>query len=197
MPVRQQAYRRKGSTHKVLKGNERAVPIYIPRDGLLGDASITCQAVDGSFKPELIHKGQTRIGGIKRGGSDNCPVNRFSVDQDHRALGSWPVHSRCPCPFGRGLRPTGMRRPCQPGHRSCLAEVQTGKTARWNRFIPLISLMSFGSKSVFRPLGKLRCNTLPGGGQPSGQIQSRICGLGRSPEGGAGSWVCGPQPTKG
>jgi len=28
---------------------------------LLGDASITCQATDGSFEPELIRKGQTWI----------------------------------------------------------------------------------------------------------------------------------------
>jgi len=31
---------------------------------LFGDASITCQAVDGSFEPELIQKGQTRIDGM-------------------------------------------------------------------------------------------------------------------------------------
>jgi len=31
---------------------------------LLGDAGITCQAMDGSFEPELIRKGQTRIDGI-------------------------------------------------------------------------------------------------------------------------------------
>jgi len=30
----------------------------------LGDASITCRAMDGSFEPELIQKGQTRIDGM-------------------------------------------------------------------------------------------------------------------------------------
>jgi transposase-like protein len=41
-----------GTTRKVLKGNDGAVPIDIPRDR------------DGSFEPELIRKGQTRIDGM-------------------------------------------------------------------------------------------------------------------------------------
>jgi len=51
-PVSQQANRRNGAARKVLKGNDGAVPIDIPRDR------------DGSFEPELIRKGQTRIDGI-------------------------------------------------------------------------------------------------------------------------------------
>lgn len=51
-PASQQANRRNGSTRKVLKGNDGAVPIDIPRDR------------EGSFEPELIKKGQTRIDGI-------------------------------------------------------------------------------------------------------------------------------------
>jgi len=31
----------------------------------LGDAGIACRAVDGSFEPELIQKGQTRIDGME------------------------------------------------------------------------------------------------------------------------------------
>ena len=51
-PAIQQSNRRNGATRKVLKGNDGAVPIDIPRDR------------DGSFDPELIQKGQTRIGVI-------------------------------------------------------------------------------------------------------------------------------------
>lgn len=51
-PASQQINRRNGATRKVLKGNDGAVPIDIPRDR------------DGSFEPELIRKGQTRIDGM-------------------------------------------------------------------------------------------------------------------------------------
>ena len=48
----QQENRRNGTTRKALKGNDGAVSIDIPRDR------------DGSFEPELIKKGQTRIDGM-------------------------------------------------------------------------------------------------------------------------------------
>ncbi len=51
-PASQQSNRRNGTARKVLKGNDGAVPIDVPRDR------------DGSFEPELIRKGQTRIDGI-------------------------------------------------------------------------------------------------------------------------------------
>jgi len=51
-PASQQSNRRNGSTRKVLKGQGGAVPIDIPRDR------------DGSFEPELVKKGQTRIDGV-------------------------------------------------------------------------------------------------------------------------------------
>jgi putative transposase len=51
-PASQQINRRNGATRKVLKGNDGSVPIDIPRDR------------DGSFEPELIRKGQTRIDGM-------------------------------------------------------------------------------------------------------------------------------------
>ena len=51
-PDSQQTNRRNGASRKVLKGNDGAVPINIPRDR------------DGSFEPELIPKGQTRIDGM-------------------------------------------------------------------------------------------------------------------------------------
>ena len=51
-PSIQQSNRRNGATRKTLKGNDGALPIDVPRDR------------DGSFEPELIKKGQTRIDGI-------------------------------------------------------------------------------------------------------------------------------------
>jgi transposase-like protein len=47
-----QANRRNGTSSKRLKGQDGAVPIAVPRDR------------DGSFEPELVKKGQTRIDGI-------------------------------------------------------------------------------------------------------------------------------------
>jgi transposase-like protein len=51
-PAAEQANRRNGTTRKTLKGDDGALPIEVPRDR------------DGSFEPELIKKGQTRIDGM-------------------------------------------------------------------------------------------------------------------------------------
>jgi transposase-like protein len=51
-PTNQQSNRRNGTSRKTLKGNDGALPIDVPRDR------------DGSFEPELIKKGQTRIDGM-------------------------------------------------------------------------------------------------------------------------------------
>lgn len=51
-PSSQQSNRRNGTTRKVVKGNDGALPIEIPRDR------------NGSFQPALIQKGQTRIDGM-------------------------------------------------------------------------------------------------------------------------------------
>lgn len=47
-----QPNRRNGSSEKVLKGEDGALPLSVPRDR------------DGSFEPELVKKGQTRIDGM-------------------------------------------------------------------------------------------------------------------------------------
>ena len=51
-PADDQSNRRNGTMRKTLKGNDGLVPIDVPRDR------------DGSFEPELIRKGQTRIDGM-------------------------------------------------------------------------------------------------------------------------------------
>ena len=48
-PADYQCNRRNGTTRKTLKGDDGALPIDVLRDR------------DGSFEPELINKGQTRI----------------------------------------------------------------------------------------------------------------------------------------
>lgn len=47
-----QSNRRNGTSRKTLKGHDGALPIDVPRDR------------DGSFEPELVKKGQTRINGM-------------------------------------------------------------------------------------------------------------------------------------
>ena len=51
-PAANQINRRNGTSRKTVKGNDGALPIDVPRDR------------DGSFEPELIKKGQTRIDGM-------------------------------------------------------------------------------------------------------------------------------------
>lgn len=51
-PVGEQGNRRNGTSRKTVKGNDGALPIDVHRDR------------DGSFEPELIKKGQTRIDGM-------------------------------------------------------------------------------------------------------------------------------------
>ena len=51
-PPPEQATRRNGTATKRLKGSDGEVPLAVPRDR------------DGSFEPELVEKGQTRIDGI-------------------------------------------------------------------------------------------------------------------------------------
>jgi transposase-like protein len=52
-PTNQHSNRRNGMSRKTLKGNDGALPIDVPRDR------------EGSFEPELIKKGQTRVDGIE------------------------------------------------------------------------------------------------------------------------------------
>ena len=51
-PANDQSNRRNGTMRKTLRGNDGLVPIDVPRDRY------------GSFEPELIRKGQTRIDGM-------------------------------------------------------------------------------------------------------------------------------------
>jgi putative transposase len=64
-PSIQQSNRRNGTTRKTLKGNDGALPIDVPRDRPSHRNCVsTAGQWIGSFEPELIKKGQTRIDGM-------------------------------------------------------------------------------------------------------------------------------------
>jgi putative transposase len=64
-PSIQQSNRRNGTTRKTLNGNDGALPIDAPRDGPSHRNCVsTAGQWIGSFEPELIKKGQTRIDGM-------------------------------------------------------------------------------------------------------------------------------------
>jgi putative transposase len=64
-PSIQQNNRRNGTTRKTLKGNDGALPIDVPRDRPSHRNCVsTAGQWIGSFEPELIKKGQTRIDGM-------------------------------------------------------------------------------------------------------------------------------------
>jgi transposase-like protein len=65
-PTSEQTNRRNGATRKVLKDNDGAVPIEPRAIALSSKLRFDERAMDGSFEPELIQKGQTRIDGMNR-----------------------------------------------------------------------------------------------------------------------------------
>ena len=102
-PPAGQANRRNGGTTKRVKGQDGEMPLTVPRDR------------DGSFEPELVKKGQTRIDGID---DKSEPLMRHWFEHNgERAL--------CPRADGAGhsgasggpLRAEGLARSDQPRHR--------------------------------------------------------------------------------
>jgi len=109
--------------------------------------------MDGSFEPELIKKGQTRIDGMDdkiiglyaaglstrdiRAHLEEVYGLKVSADlPSHRCMQRLPILSAASqMPFWR--------------------KYQTGRTGLWSRCIPLFSLMLFGSKSAMPRTGAL------------------------------------------
>ena len=60
-PPAEQTNRRNGVATKRVKGSDGEVPLSVPRDR------------DGSFEPELVKKGQTRIDGVETRSSVSMP----------------------------------------------------------------------------------------------------------------------------
>ncbi len=83
-PASQQSNRRNGTTRKVLKGNDGAVPIDIPRDRPSRRLqAIACRAVDGGFEPEPVKKGQARIDGM-----NDKIIGLYAAGQSTRDIGA-------------------------------------------------------------------------------------------------------------
>ena len=86
----EQSNRRNGTASKRLKGRDGEMPIAVPRDR------------EGSFEPELVRKGQTRIDGM-----DDKIIGLYAARLTVRDIRAWS----CPC-RGRGLwerRPSSRR----------------------------------------------------------------------------------------
>jgi len=135
-PDSEQTNRRNGASRKVLKGNDGAVPIDIPRDR------------DGSFEPELIQKGQTRIDGM-----DDKIIGLYAA-----GLSTRDIRAHLEEVYGLKVSADLISRVTD----AVLAEVsdwlrcQTGRTGRWNRCIPSFSSTHLGSKSAMRKAAKSR-----------------------------------------
>ena len=101
-PPSEQTNRRNGFATKRVKGSDGEVSLSVPRDR------------DGSFEPELVKKGQTRIDGI-----------------DDKIIGLYAAGlsvARHPGPSRGDLRASGVARPDQPRHR-CGARRSPGLAA--------------------------------------------------------------------
>lgn len=165
-----QSNRRNGSASKRLKGQDGEVPISAPRDR------------DGSFEPELVKKGQTRSDGMDDIDEDQETVRGAVCPRRHRALCCWfdgPLH---PYPSRGCLWPSILARPDQPRHR------------RGSRRGPGMAIPSAGADVSDRHFRR-SAGQNPRCGQPHGQEQGSLCGLGhftgRCPRGSGalGLWI--------
>ena len=102
-PPAEQTNRRNGVATKRVKGSDGEVPLAVPRDR------------DGSFAPELVKKGQTRIDGVDDK-SEPASRHRFETAGE-RALRRRSVGARHSGPSGGPLWPAGFARPDQPRDR--------------------------------------------------------------------------------
>ena len=143
-PANQQSNRRNGTSRKTLKGNDGALPIDVPRDR------------DGSFEPELIKKGQTRIDGM-----DDKIIGLYAAGLSTRDIRAHLEEVYGLKVSSRSYQPCDRR--C-PGGSVGLAEPRPG--ADVSDCFP-------------------RCSTCqnPRRGKPSGQQQGRLRGPGRHPGG--------------
>jgi len=129
-PVRQRSNRRNGTTGKVLKGNDGAVAIDIPRER------------EGSFEPELIRKGQTRIDGM-----DDKIIGLYGA-----GLSTRDIRSHLEEVYGLRVSADLIRRVTD----AVLEEVSDWQNRALEPVYPIVSLMHYGSKSVMQKAGRLK-----------------------------------------
>lgn len=156
-PASQQANRRNGATRKVLKGNDGAVPIDIPRDR------------DGSFEPELIQKGQTRIDGM-----DDKIIALYAA-----GLSTRDIRAHLEEVYGLKVSADLISRVTD----AVLEEVSDWQNRHWNRCILSFSSMRSGSKSAMRKAVRSKTRPYMWPWVSPRKASARF-------------WVCGSQPTK-
>ena len=165
-PADYQSNRRNGTTRKTLKGNDGALPIDVPRDR------------DGSFEPELIKKGQTRIDGM-----DDKIIGLYAA-----GLSTRDIRAHLEEVYGLKVSADLVSRVTD----AVLEEVSDWQNRALEPMYPIhcpavvclqtmrgFSSTPYASKSATPPLVTLLCNALPGSGKPSGQEQGRLRGSGR------------------
>jgi hypothetical protein len=152
-PSTQQSNRRNGTTRKTLKGNDGAIPIDVPRDR------------DGSFEPELIKKGQTRIDGM-----DDKIIGLYAA-----GLSTRDIRDHLEEVYGLKVSADLSVASRMLSWRKCL----TGKIARWNRCTPSFFSMPYALKSATQKAvrSKTRPSMWPWASPLKGNARFWACGL--------------------
>ena len=159
-----QPNRRNGSAGKRLKGQDGEMPISVPRDR------------DGSFEPELVKKGQTRIDGI-----DDKIIGLYA-----HGLTVRDIRAHLEELYGLKVSPDLISRVTD----AVLDEVREWQSRALERMYPIVIFDALRVKIRDAPLDECAAFTCQPTGQPDGQEQGRLCGprrIARRGAGGSGS----------
>ena len=129
-PAKDQSNRRNGTARKTLKGNDGALPIDVPRDR------------DGSFEPELIKKGQTRIDGM-----DDKIIGLYAA-----GLSTRDIRAHLEEVYGLKVSADGVSRVTD----AVLEEVSDWQNHALEPMYPIIFLMPYASKSAMQKAARSR-----------------------------------------
>ena len=141
-PGHQQSNRRNGTTRKTVKGNDGALPVDVPRER------------DGSFEPELIKKGQTRIDGM-----DDKIIGLYAA-----GLSTRDIRAHLEEVYGLKVSADLISRVTD----AVLEEVSDWQNRALEPMYPIVFLDALRVKNPRRR-------------KPPGQKQGRLCGFGRHP----------------
>ena len=144
-----QPNRRNGTASKRLKGQDGEVPISVPRDR------------DGSFEPELVKKGQTRIDGM-----DDKIIGLYAAGLTVR-----DIRAHLEDVYGLQVSPDLISRVTD----AVLDEVRDWRSRALERMYPIVIFDALRVKIRDAPARACQ-HALPGSGQPHGQEQGRLCG---------------------
>ena len=142
-----QANRRNGSSAKRLKGQDGELPIAVPRDR------------DGSFAPELVKKGQTRIDGM-----DDKIIGLYAAGLTVR-----DIRAHLEDVYGLQVSPDLISRVTD----AVLDEVREWQSRALERMYPIVIFDALRVRIRDAPSRACK-HALPGSGQPHGQEQGRL-----------------------